>query len=406
MRGYTACASLVVWIWNGVTLAQSNIDPGHAFSWGENIGWLNWRCDPENGVVVRTQYLSGYIWAENAGWIDLGDGNGPYGNGGDTDFGVNLLPNGDLDGLAWGENIGWINFNTAGHAPDQARFDFVAGRFRGYAWGENIGWINLNHAEHFVAVVPDAPQPDQSGFTKCRFVSFVVTTSQESAIRVTSISLHRVDPPYTGGASVPFSLFEGQSMFVGPPTQCVESASSGIPFYASQLQCAPEYRDWSTVGLLHVMGEAVVPSSVYNVESLAASCAGGETTCTAVSAPLEIKTTRWGDVETPFYEPAHPDVSQPDTSDISSLVNKFKSALGAPIKARALLAGGNARGTIGPAEISPDFNFTHISLCVDAFKGLPYPYKPGKCTGDAAKACISDADCTTQGTTGPCILCP
>jgi len=402
MRGYTACASVIVGLWNAVTLAQSNIDPDRAFSWGENIGWLNWRCDPENGVVVGAEFLSGYIWAENVGWIDLGDGNGPYGNNDDTDFGVNILPDGDLDGFAWGENIGWVNFGTDAVAPLQARLDFARGRFRGFAWGENIGWINLNDAEHFVAVIPEAPLADPSGFDKCRFVSFVVTTAQESAIRVTPTSLHHVSPPYTGGASIPFTLFEGQSQYVGPPAQYVESASSGTPFYASQLQCTPHYQNWSTIGLLHVTGEAIVPSSTYNVENLAASCSGNEPSCTAVSTPLAILTTRWGDVETPYNPPVSD--PQPDTSDISALVNKFKSALGAPIKARSLLFG-DSRGRI---DIAPDLNFSHISACVDAFKGLPYPYKPGKCTGDPAKACVGDSDCTStpNPTTGPCILCP
>ena len=95
--------------------------------------------------------------------------------------------------------------------------------------------------------------------------------------------------------------------------------------------------------------------------------------------------------------------TQPDATDISALVNKFKSALGAPIKVRALLAGTNQRGTIDP---TPDLSFSHISLCVDAFKGLPYPYKPGKCTGNATKACATETDCTAQSTTGTCVLCP
>jgi len=212
-----------------------------------------------------------------------------------------------------------------------------------------------------VSVLP--PNSDPSGLNKARFISFSVPPAAtaavgETALRVWLVSLHHVSPPYTGSASVPFTLFEGQAMYVGPPAQYVESASSGTPFYASQLQCAPHYQDWSTVGLLHVTGEAIVPSSTYNVENLAASCLGNEASCTAVSAPLSISTTRWGDVEAPFNPPS-PD-PQPDTTDISALVDKFKSSLGAPIKARALLAGSNLRGTI---EVAPDLNFNHISAC-------------------------------------------
>ena len=246
--------------------------------------------------------------------------------------------------------------------------------------------------------------PDEcTNIVRTRFISLTVAPPVgQTAIRIKLVSLHHVVPPYTGGTSVPFTLFEGQSLYASPPTQYVESASSSELFQASQLQCAPYYRDWSTVGLLHTSGEAIVPSSTYQVDYLAASCAGNEETCTAISATFQMKTARWGDVETPWNPPVSD--PQPDTSDISALKNKFMSALGAPIKARALLFG-DSRGRI---DIARDLNFSDISLCVDAFKGLPYPYKPGKCTGDAAKACITDADCTASPnpTTGPCILCP
>ena len=220
------------------------------------------------------------------------------------------------------------------------------------------------------------PAPDTSGFNKCRFISFVPCGQggSETALRVVLVSLHHVNPPYTGGASVPFTSFEGQVRWVGPPVQYVESVSSGLTFYASQLQCDPYYQDWSTVGLLHVTGSAIVPSSVYEVENLAASCQGNEASCTAVSSPLSISTTRWGDVVDPFNPPST--TTQPDFGDIGALVNKFKSAVGAPIKARALLAGTNANGVVDP---SPDLGFTHISACVDAFKGLPYPYTIASC---------------------------
>jgi len=298
-----------------------------------------------------------------------------------------------------------------GGGPAQVTFNVTAGmcytiRVAGWADQTGTGVLNISY-NTACSIAPPTPQRDSSGIDKSRFISFSVPGGQsppETALRVKLTSLHHVDPPYSGGASAPFTLFESQTMYVGPPAQYVESASSGTPFYSSQLLCTPHYRNWSTIGLLHVTGEAIVPSSTYNVENLAASCAGHESSCVAVSTPLAIKTTRWGDVETPWNPPGTD--PQPDTSDISALVNKFKSALGAPIKARALLAGGDARGSVGPAEVTPDFNFTHISLCVDAFKGLSYPYRPGKCTGDAAKACIADADCTAQSVAGPCILCP
>jgi len=138
----------------GLLLGPTNIHPDHKHSWGENIGWLNWR-DAENGasgVVVGQEFLSGYVWGENVGWINVGDGSGPYANTDDTNYGVNVDTNDDLGGYAWGENVGWLNFGWADAAdPNRPRVDRVAYRLRGYAWGENIGWVNLDDSEHYVA---------------------------------------------------------------------------------------------------------------------------------------------------------------------------------------------------------------------------------------------------------------
>ncbi len=233
----------------------------------------------------------------------------------------------------------------------------------------------------FVNVFPTTPMPDPAANAdKCRFIScsIVEPASEgfaETAIRVRLVSLHHVIPPYTGGASVPFTSFEGQVRWVGPPVQYVESTSTPTPFYASSLQCDPHYQDWSTVGLLHVTGSAIVPSSVYEVENVAGSCMGVEASCTAVSAPLSISTTRWGDVETPYNPPSA--TVQPDVGDIGALVNKFRSAPGAPIKARALIAGNDAFGNI--TTLNVDLGFGHIAACVDAFRGVPYPYTIAVC---------------------------
>ena len=228
---------------------------------------------------------------------------------------------------------------------------------------------------------PEPPTPDPSGLDKTRFISFVMPagSTEETALRVRLNSLHHVVPPYSGGPSVPFTSFEGQVRWAGPPTLYVESDATAIPFYASRLQCAPHYQDWSTVGLLHVTGSAITPSSSYGVEHLAASCQGNEAGCAAVAAPLNIATTRWGDVRNP-YNP--PDGSvQPDISDVSALVDKFRSAPGAPIKARGILAGapGNPFGEVTHEVLDVDFGFSHISACVDAFRGVPYPYTISTC---------------------------
>jgi hypothetical protein len=226
------------------------------------------------------------------------------------------------------------------------------------------------------------PQVDPSDIDKTRFISLVPGNgSLQIAIRVRLLSLHHVDPPYSAGPSVPFTALEGQERWVGPPSQYNESSASATTFYASTLQCVPHYQNWSSINLLHVTGSAIVPSSTYLVENVSAACQGVEATADCqsggvhVSSQIEIKTTRWGDVELPYNPPTL--ATQPDLADVSALVNKFKSAPGAPIKARAFLAGGDAFGNI--TGLSLDFDFAHISACVDAFKGSPYPSTIAAC---------------------------
>lgn len=230
-------------------------------------------------------------------------------------------------------------------------------------------------------VIPtNPPLADPTGIDKSRFISFVPGNgTRTTAIRVHLVSLHHVTPPYTSGPSVAFTAMEDQVRWVGPPTQYNESTAGGAVFFASTLQCAPHYQNWSTVPLLHVTGSAIVPSSTYAVENVAAVCQGTESTSICqpgsvnVSSQLEIETTRWADVETPYS----PSPGQPDFGDVAALVNKFKSAPGAPIKPRALLAGSDASGNI--TNINQDLGFTHISACLDAFKGVPYPHGMQSC---------------------------
>jgi len=146
---------------------DSNVNATNKYTWGENIGWMNWR-DAGNpvtsqGAVIRSTFLSGFVWAENVGWINLGDGTpaGPgvqYANVNGTDFGVNRNSvTGNLTGFAWGENIGWINFGGGALATPAQPARFVAGRLNGFAWAENVGWINLSltDAGKFVsAIIP------------------------------------------------------------------------------------------------------------------------------------------------------------------------------------------------------------------------------------------------------------
>jgi hypothetical protein len=60
-------AAVFVGIVQGVTSAGT-ISTSEKDSWSENAGWINFR--PQyGGVTVYSDYLSGYAWHENLGWL-------------------------------------------------------------------------------------------------------------------------------------------------------------------------------------------------------------------------------------------------------------------------------------------------------------------------------------------------
>ncbi len=213
------------------------------------------------------------------------------------------------------------------------------------------------------------PTRDPADLNKCRFITVPAPPAGLRAVRVRLASLHHPNPPYTAEAAQDFSSFEGEVRWLGPPVQYVESSSNPTTFKVSTLQCEPFYADWSIIGVVHVSGPEIVPSSVYDVQWITDGCF--EDSETSFSAPLSIPTTRWGDVEVLFNPPSA--TAQPDVGDISALVNKFRSVPGAITKARGLLSG-------NIPDPGLDLNFTHISACVDAFRGKGYPHPgPASC---------------------------
>lgn len=116
---------------------DGTIDSSAKYSWGENIGWLNFGTT-EGNIHVTDSALTGYVWAENIGWISLNCSNDS--SCATVDYKVANNGEGTLTGYAWSENTGWINFNpTYGGVTVNS-----SGEFLGYGWGENIGWIVFN----------------------------------------------------------------------------------------------------------------------------------------------------------------------------------------------------------------------------------------------------------------------
>ncbi len=89
-----------------------------------------WRTPAGTPVQITDSAVTGNIWGENIGWINLNPTNG----------GVANTTSGVLSGYAWGQNTGWINFKpTNGGVTIN-----VIGEFSGYAWSQNYGWIRFD----------------------------------------------------------------------------------------------------------------------------------------------------------------------------------------------------------------------------------------------------------------------
>jgi len=214
----------------------------------------------------------------------------------------------------------------------------------------------------------DAEQYAGSDCLKSRFISYeAFTGSTSSAYRVRLVSLHHPDPPYRAGVAADFSAFEGQFRWVGAATTYVESTVNPAPLYAAILQCNPHYGDWSAYDLLHVTGSEIVPSSTFEVQSIAFGL--DINVESNYSAPIVVQTNAWGDAVYPYSPPGT--TIQPNATDHALVIDKFKNIPGAVSKVRAAMAGPNASDI---PNLTIDVDFGQVSANIDAFRGQAYPY--------------------------------
>jgi len=137
-----------------VNLHAENIDPdedGSQYGYGENVGWFNFEPITGDGVQVASDKLTGWVWAENIGWVSLSCEN--TSSCGTVNYGVTNDGGGNLSGYGWGENIGWISFScdntgSCGRVDYGVRID-SDGAFDGYAWAANIGWISFDSTKSY-----------------------------------------------------------------------------------------------------------------------------------------------------------------------------------------------------------------------------------------------------------------
>ncbi len=174
-------------------------------------------------------------------------------------------------------------------------------------------------------------------------------------------------------APPPFDGLSGATFWLGPPVEVSENAgvtdpsqAAGFPtFLLAPTQCDPFYTDWASLGPVAVTGDFVVPGATYQLQEINIFC--DPQLETAYSFPLEVHTSRWGDVtggcET--FPCTPPDDSVDVTIDVTAIVNKFKNLSGSLPKARADLEPGV------PDQL---INIQDVTVNLDAFRGFSYPF--------------------------------
>ena len=145
-------ATTIILLSNPLGLAAETIDPdlnGSQHAWSETTGWIN--AEPRGaggpGMHIAADWITGWMWSENIGWISLSCENTascPV-----VDYGIRHGTSGQLEGFAWAENAGWISFsceNTGSCAIVDygVHIDLGTGDIKGFAWAENLGWISFS----------------------------------------------------------------------------------------------------------------------------------------------------------------------------------------------------------------------------------------------------------------------
>lgn len=138
--------------------------------------------------------------------------------------------------------------------------------------------------------------------------------------------------------------FNGEYRWVGPN---------------GKTQCDPYYFDWGSEGLLHVYGDAIVPSSKYDVQAIEEGCTETHENC--YSEALRVETGAWGDVD---------DDGDADFTDIGLVVDAFKS-----IYIDSTLQ----QSDLDPEVPNKNINFADIGKAVDAFKQIAYIHDITRC---------------------------
>jgi len=162
-------------------------------------------------------------------------------------------------------------------------------------------------------------------------------------VKLTNLYDETKSPSRTAQGYSFLGRFNGEYRWVGPN---------------GKTQCDPYYTDtWSD--MLHVYGDAIVPSSIYDVQAIEEGCTESHENC--YSEALRVETGMWGDVD---------DDGDSDFTDVGRTVEAFKSIF--------------IDTTLQQADLDPQIpnqnvNFADIGKAVDAFKDIAYVHDIARC---------------------------
>jgi hypothetical protein len=244
------------------------------------------------------------------------------------------------------------------------------------AGGRGILEVSCEESACFIATAPepeylDLPELFDPPSQKVRYLSFTAgEAGHNQAVRVTMQNL-----------PAPYASWNGTQMFVGPPAVYCENAGTsqgtcpsqagGLPpeFLGATLQCEPYFTDWSTLGVVHVFHEGIIPAAEYHVQAVDDSCLLGDEL--SYSLPWVAVTSPWADcVQDCTTTPCKPPDGSAAIADVTAILDKFKNLQGNVIKARADIEGSPAGDHRLPDQ---SINITDVTYCLGSFLGEQYP---------------------------------